>query len=162
MTAAGWRELRTATDDGAPWASAVEVAIVAEELSRGLADAAFLDPRSPPSCAAWLAPAATAPRPWRSSPTCLCPAVAAEEGCRRHAVAIDAAGATSALVLVAGGARRRPRRSGAPQGVHTLASVELGGPGVTVDLTRPAVALDSSTGVSPRRRGRPWCWPPTG
>ncbi len=43
VEASGWRELRTATDDGrAPWASAVEVAIVAEELGRGLADAPFL------------------------------------------------------------------------------------------------------------------------
>ena len=31
----GWRELRTADDDGDPWASGVEVAIVAEELARG-------------------------------------------------------------------------------------------------------------------------------
>ena len=44
VAASGWRELRTATDDGTPWASAVEVALVAEELGRGLADAAFLGP----------------------------------------------------------------------------------------------------------------------
>ena len=42
VAATGWRELRTATDDGTPWASAVEVALVAEELGRGLADASFL------------------------------------------------------------------------------------------------------------------------
>ena len=43
VDASGWRELRTAGDDGrAPWASAVEVALVAEELGRGLADAPFL------------------------------------------------------------------------------------------------------------------------
>ena len=42
VAASGWRELRTATDDGTPWASAVEVALVAEELGRGLADTAFL------------------------------------------------------------------------------------------------------------------------
>ena len=35
-------ELRTAMDDRTPWASAVEVALVAEELGRGLADAAFV------------------------------------------------------------------------------------------------------------------------
>ena len=40
--ASGWCELRTVADDGTPWASAVEVALVAEELGRGLADAAFL------------------------------------------------------------------------------------------------------------------------
>jgi len=42
IAAAGWRELRTPTDDGGPWASGVEVAIVAEELGRGRADAGFL------------------------------------------------------------------------------------------------------------------------
>ena len=40
----GWRELRSPDDDGAPWASAVEVGIVAEELARGCADAAHLGP----------------------------------------------------------------------------------------------------------------------
>src|SRR5271170_69806 len=42
VSTSGWRDLRTATDDGTPWASAVEVAVVAEELGRGLADTAFL------------------------------------------------------------------------------------------------------------------------
>jgi hypothetical protein len=42
VIASGWRELRTASGDGTPWASAVEVALVAEELGRGLADAAFV------------------------------------------------------------------------------------------------------------------------
>ena len=32
VTAAGWRELRGADENGAPWASALEVALVAEEL----------------------------------------------------------------------------------------------------------------------------------
>src|SRR3954464_1027689 len=41
---AGWRELRTATEAGAPWSSAVEPSIVAEELARGLADTAFVGP----------------------------------------------------------------------------------------------------------------------
>ena len=44
VAASGWRELRSATDDGSPWASGVEVALVAEELGRGLADAPFLGP----------------------------------------------------------------------------------------------------------------------
>ena len=44
VTASGWRELRTPNEDGVPWASAVEVAVVAEELGRGLADVAFLGP----------------------------------------------------------------------------------------------------------------------
>lgn len=44
VTAAGWLELRCAEDGGAPLASGVEVALVAEELGRGLADVAFLGP----------------------------------------------------------------------------------------------------------------------
>src|SRR5690606_614955 len=44
VDASGWRELRTASDDGTPWASAVEAALVAEELSRGLADVPYLGP----------------------------------------------------------------------------------------------------------------------
>ena len=44
VAASGWRELRSATDDGTPWASAVEVAVVAEELGRGLADTPYLGP----------------------------------------------------------------------------------------------------------------------
>ena len=38
------RAARRRPTTGAPWASAVEVAVVAEELGRGLADAAFLGP----------------------------------------------------------------------------------------------------------------------
>ena len=58
VTASGWRELRTSTDDGAPWASGVEVAVVAEELGRGLADVPFLGP----TLAAELRRLAGAPR----------------------------------------------------------------------------------------------------
>ncbi|MBV8958003.1 MAG: hypothetical protein JO087_04480, partial [Actinobacteria bacterium] len=44
VEAAGWRELRSAGDDGGPWASGVECAIVAEELGRHLADTPFIEP----------------------------------------------------------------------------------------------------------------------
>jgi hypothetical protein len=44
VAAAGWRELRVDDGTGAPLASGVETAIVAEELSRGVADVAFLGP----------------------------------------------------------------------------------------------------------------------
>ena len=44
IAAAGWRELRADAGGGEPWASAVEAAIVAEELGRGLADASFIGP----------------------------------------------------------------------------------------------------------------------
>ena len=41
---AGWRELRADAGGGAPLATGVEVAIIAEELGRGLADASFIGP----------------------------------------------------------------------------------------------------------------------
>jgi hypothetical protein len=45
VEASGWRELRTATgEEGRPLASALEVAIVAEELARFLADVSYLGP----------------------------------------------------------------------------------------------------------------------
>jgi Acyl-CoA dehydrogenase, C-terminal domain len=44
VEASGWRELRSAAGDGGAWASGVEVAIVAEELARGLADTPFVGP----------------------------------------------------------------------------------------------------------------------
>lgn len=46
LTGAGWRDLRCAADGGEPMATAVDVAIVAEELGRGVADAAFLGPNA--------------------------------------------------------------------------------------------------------------------
>jgi hypothetical protein len=52
VDAAGWRELRTANDDGAPWASGVECAIVAEELGRHLADTPFIEPLLAADCSA--------------------------------------------------------------------------------------------------------------
>jgi alkylation response protein AidB-like acyl-CoA dehydrogenase len=98
VAAAGWRELRDADDDGQPYASAVEVAIVAEELSRGLADAAFLGPvlASELRRRAGLAPADRAETVMfvadLSGPAVVDPL---PDG----ALAIDAAGARSALVL---------------------------------------------------------------
>lgn len=44
LGASGWRELRVADEGDTPLASVVEVAIVAEELGRGLADTPFLGP----------------------------------------------------------------------------------------------------------------------
>ena len=143
VAAAGWRELRAATDGGRPWASAVEVAIVAEELGRGLADTAFLGP----TLAAELrrlagAPAATSPETVALLPDLSGPAVAAGGVLAPGAVAIDAAGATSALVLV-------PDDAGDGSGGHALAVAGLGGPAVPVDLTRPGVALAAATAVTP-------------
>ena len=84
VAASGWRELRVAEDGGAPLASGVEVAIVAEELARGLADAPYLGP----TLAAELRRLAG-----REAP------VAGETVAPDGMVAIDAAGAERALVL---------------------------------------------------------------
>jgi alkylation response protein AidB-like acyl-CoA dehydrogenase len=131
VAASGWRELRAANDDGAPWASAVEVAIVAEELAFGLADVAFVGP----VLAADLrrlagAPTATAPE------TVACTSDLAEiarSGVVSGAVAVDAAGATTALVLSEHG--------------RALATAAITGPAGGLDLTRPTVALQGD--VSP-------------
>src|SRR4051812_2281236 len=62
VTAAGWRELRAASDDGTPWATAVEAAIVAEEMAFGLADSSFIGPTLAAELRR-LAGAAVAPTP---------------------------------------------------------------------------------------------------
>jgi len=121
VAASGWRELRTATDDGPPWASAVEVAIVAEELGRGLADAAFLGP----TLAADLrrragASPATGPETVLLTADLTAPATSTTD-----AVAVDGRGATAALLLV-------PTDDG-----HTLAQVAVEPAAATTDLTRP-------------------------
>lgn len=129
--AAGWREVRSDAEAGAPWASGVEVAILAEELARGLADAAFLGP----TLAADLrrragAPAASGPETILLRSDLLAAAAGDEDG----AVAVDAAGATTALVLLPS------------DGGHTLAAVDLAPAGRRTDLTRlmasPAPAAD--------------------
>jgi alkylation response protein AidB-like acyl-CoA dehydrogenase len=136
LAAAGWRELRAPADDGGPCASAVEVAVVAEELGRGLADVAFLGP----TLAAELrrlagAPAATAPETVALSADLAEPAVTA--ALDRGAVALDARNAASALVLVADGDG------------YTLGAVALGPPAAGVDLTRSMAGVPPEATVSP-------------
>jgi alkylation response protein AidB-like acyl-CoA dehydrogenase len=135
VAASGWRELRTATDDGTPWASAVEVALVAEELGRGLADAAFAGA----TLAAELRRRAGAPAAGGSETVVLCAGLgelATDEGGRVSpgAVALDAAIADTALLLV-GGAESR-----------TIGAVALRTPTRAqwtsgVDLTRPVASV---------------------
>lgn len=138
VAAAGWRELRTPTDDGTPLASAVEVAIVAEELGRGFADAAFLGP----TLAAELRRLAAAPPATSAETVALTPdlsaiACAADDVPPAGAVAVDAQGASTALLLVP-----------APGG-HALGQVDLPDAVPRVDLTRSAVALEPGTTVVP-------------
>jgi alkylation response protein AidB-like acyl-CoA dehydrogenase len=91
VEASGWRELRAADDGGAPWASAVEVAIVAEELARGVADSAFVGP----TLAAELR-RLTGTEPASAAETI---ALTADLGALGSLVAIDAAAAETVLAV---------------------------------------------------------------
>jgi alkylation response protein AidB-like acyl-CoA dehydrogenase len=125
VAASGWRELRTANDDGRPWASGVETAIVAEQLGRGLADAAFVGP----TIAAELRRLAGAPTTSEPETTLFAAdlsgiATASDRSAPASAVAVDAAGACTALLL-------RRAKDG-----WSLSTVALGKPFVSTDLTR--------------------------
>ena len=137
VSASGWRELRTATDSGTPWASAVEVAVVAEELGRGLADAAFLGA----TMAAELrrltrAPAAVEPETVALTADLVQPATDESGRVPPGAVAIDAHGSSSALVLV-----------GAANG-YTIGAAVLDGEDVGIDLTRPTASWHTPGAVT--------------
>jgi alkylation response protein AidB-like acyl-CoA dehydrogenase len=134
IDAAGWRDLRAAEDDGSPLASAVEVALVAEEVARGPADAAYLGPL----LAAELrrltgSPAADIPETLAMSRDLAGLASASEP-----AIAIDAAGAQRALLLGSDVSDAR---------LITVVAVPLATVATdAVDLTRRAVALDPADG----------------
>ncbi len=138
VDAAGWRELRTPAEDGAPWGSAVEVAVIAEELGRGLADVTFLGP----TLAAELrrltgAPAATGHETVALTADLSMPACAGEGLVEAGAVAIDAAAATVALVLVPG-----------PDG-YALGEILVEGAAIGADLTRPMARLSAPAHAAP-------------
>jgi alkylation response protein AidB-like acyl-CoA dehydrogenase len=133
IVASGWRELRAPEVRGAPLASGVEAAIVAEELGRGLADAPFIGP----TLAAELrrladAPVATARETVVLAPSLTDLAVAVDGVVAGGAVAIDAQGADSGLLLV-------PLRDGFVLAAVPLATAEVGG-----DLTRSSVVVTSA------------------
>jgi alkylation response protein AidB-like acyl-CoA dehydrogenase len=123
VDASGWRELRVATDSGAPWASGVEAAIVAEELSRGLADAPFLGP----TLAAELRRLAGAPAATASETVALSADLGSIVG---GAIAVDAAGASTALTVL--------------DGNRVVACALLEAAPSAVDLTRPSTGLDAA------------------
>ena len=137
VSASGWRELRTATDDGTPWASAVEVAVVAEELGRGLADTAFLGA----TMAAELRRRVGVPTATGTETVALTADLAqfatAENGkVPPGSVAIDAHAAASALVL-----------EGAAHG-YTIGRAALAGEAVGIDLTRPTATWRTPAAVT--------------
>jgi alkylation response protein AidB-like acyl-CoA dehydrogenase len=138
VVASGWRELRTPVEGGAPLASAVEAAIVAEELGRGLAEAAFLGP----TLAAELRRRAGAPDAVSSETVVLGadlsgPVHPVDGIVPAGSVAIDAQGAASALVLV-------PDADG-----YVLGAVALDGTVTGLDLTRPSATV-TATSVAAR------------
>jgi alkylation response protein AidB-like acyl-CoA dehydrogenase len=127
IDAAGWRELRTGDPDRdgrAPYASAVEAATVAEELSRGGADAPFLGP----TLAAELRRRVGAPAPAEPETVVLFDRlgslIPSAAGADHDRLAVDAAAATAALVV-------QPAAHG-----HALGHVALGPPAIRTDLTR--------------------------
>jgi alkylation response protein AidB-like acyl-CoA dehydrogenase len=139
VEASGWRELRVAADDGAPLASAVEAAIIAEELSRGLADVPFLGP----TLAAELrrlagAPPADGPETVGFLPDLSAPAVV-EAGSHLPAgvVAVDAGTAGTALVLRA------------DSGGLVAARLRPADPADGLDLTRPTGRPEAGAAVEP-------------
>ena len=125
VASAGWRELRAADDDGRPWASAVEVAIVAEELAIGAADTALLGP----TLAAELRRLSGAPAATEAETVLLSPDLLRVATSDRGAVAVDAQGSTSALWV-----------SPSEQG-WALTSSPVSELATTVDLTRPAAGV---------------------
>ncbi len=137
VTAAGWRELRTPVAGDAPLASGVEVAIVAEELGRGLADVSFLGP----ILASELRRMSGAPPVAEPETVALGPGLLslarAVDGQGLAGVAIDVQGSSTALLLA---------RGADGDGV---ARADLVAAPVRVDLTRPSTALDPSVVVTP-------------
>ena len=160
VAASGWRELRVPVDGRAPLASGVEAAVVAEELGRGLADTPV--PRAHPGRRAAQAGRCADGRRRRDGRLHRrrWPRLdVVDGGVSSGTVAVDARGATTALVLV-------------PDGTgHALASVALGPVGVGTDLTRPGAAVEPGrpspgrgAGLAPSdrrttcRRGRRSVW----
>jgi hypothetical protein len=118
-------------------ASGVEAAIVAEELGRGLADVAFFGP----VMAGELRRLAGAPDPAALETVAFLDdlstvARTGDGSGLPPMVAVDAAGSSTALLLVS-----------RTDGGH-LAQVELGGVRAGIDLTRPSMAIDPTVDVS--------------
>ena len=139
VAASGWRELRVPVEGRSPLASGVEAAVVAEELGRGLADTPFLGP----TLAADLRRLAGAPPAGTAETVAfaksLLAAAIVDGGVPSGTVAVDARGATCALVLVPVSA----------DGAHALATVALGPVEVGTDLTRPGAAVDPASVATP-------------
>ena len=125
IAAAGWRELRADSGSGAPWASAVEAAIISEELGRGLADAPFIGP----TLAADLRRLAAAPAASTIETVVLDRSL--RELTTADGIAIDSSGSTTALLLRG----------------DQIASAVIAGDRMCVDLTRPSGTIPADVEV---------------
>lgn len=136
VTAAGWRDLRTAGDDDAPWGGSVEVCVVAEQLGHGLADTAFVGP----TLAAELRRIAGAEPSDQPETVAFCADLGdlavVGDGNAAQPVAVDVAGATTALALAVDS-----------EG-WGLAQLDLAEPRAQVDLTRPLALVDPGSARS--------------
>jgi hypothetical protein len=138
VAAAGWRELRAASETAAPWASAVEVALVATELGQGLADIPFLGPTLAADLRRLVgASEAIGPETIALVADLSGPGAATGSLLASDLVAIDARGAMQALVLIDSGSGFR------------LGSITLDGAVGGSDLTRPSAHLRGGTAVVP-------------
>jgi len=140
VIASGWRELRTADDAGAPWASAVEVAIVAEELAKGVADTAFVGP----TLAAELR-RLTGTEPSSAAETV---ALTADLEALGSSVAVDAAGATGVLAVCDGALVEATLGAQLPETDLTRPSFEVGADVVAVELPAEAVTRITTLGLA--------------
>ena len=134
----GWLGLRDRGDDDAPLASGVEVAVVAEELGRGLADVAYLGP----TLAGELRRRAGAETSESNATVLLNQTLtwlASVPGTERpNGVALDARGASTAVVLV----------DDETAGTTRLGVVALKAPSVQLDLTRLSAEPDPTVAVA--------------
>ncbi|HXW35826.1 MAG TPA: acyl-CoA dehydrogenase family protein [Acidimicrobiales bacterium] len=155
----GWRELRTPDDGGGPLASAVEVAIVAEQLARGRCDVAFVGP----TLAADLRRLAGAPDATTPETVALLPDLSAPATEVDTSVAVDAFGGATALVLVrcatdpssADPSSADPSTACSPTRVWDLQTVAVPGRGSGVDLTRPTAPLSTLSPTALRGQSKP-------
>ncbi len=140
VAASGWRELRTADDDGAPWATAVEVAIVADELARGVADTAFVGPTLAAELRRLTGTAA--------SSTAETVALTSDLVALGSVVAVDAAGATGVLAVRDGALVEAALGLQLPVTDLTRPSFEVGPDISVVELPSDAVARVTALGLA--------------
>ncbi len=123
VEASGWRELRAPNEENAPLATAVEVAIVAEELARGLADVSFLGPTLARDLRRHTGEAGVRSKETIAFSPDLSSIARVPERALFTCVAIDSDGCDRGLALSAEG--------------QTVVAGMIGAPLRSVDLTRP-------------------------